>query len=159
MPPGLPLIVRGYKHLKCLPDLEGPVSWLPTDVAADVVLDFRQLSELPPILHIIHPKLSAWTSIMKQLSDSLLVPLVPYSTWLSKLEVLSTSYTLERLPALRLLEFYKRISNSKPLDQAHEAMGMPLLNLKQSESASPTLRSVKALTGKDVQLWIKFWSL
>lgn len=106
--------------LGCLPDALGVVSWLPLHHAASSILESTfapSPSSSPSLpaqqtLHLQHTNPVSWTSIISSLSrllstDSVPLPIVPISEWLSVLEGFDSLNDAEHLPALKILPFFR----------------------------------------------------
>ncbi|KAG1854078.1 male sterility protein-domain-containing protein, partial [Suillus tomentosus] len=91
----LPIIVKSSISLGALPEAKGFVSWIPPHAVSNVILDVAFAEEEPPIaMNLVHPRPTAWKTLMQPIADALverkvttyLLPLVPFSEWLEKLE-------------------------------------------------------------------------
>ncbi|TFK37077.1 hypothetical protein BDQ12DRAFT_608601 [Crucibulum laeve] len=158
----VPSIVKSGQLLKCLPDASGCISWIPGHIAAEALVEMRQSDS--PVLHLVHPNPTSWTSILSHVSSTLEVPLVPYSTWLSVLEAADLSSVsgvdpAEENPALRILDFYRSADKPLPSDDA-EAFGFPRLSttLAVQNAASLQQCTMHQLGCDDVHRWISYWN-
>jgi len=111
-------------------------------------------------LHIVHPNPVTWDSVFEIFSQELQVPLVSYSTWLSKLK--NSKLGLEELPAKKLLSFFQGVSESSAMmdqevDDASEAMGIMRLDTTKAERISESLRNAAQITTEDVKRWSRYW--
>ncbi|KZT61228.1 acetyl-CoA synthetase-like protein [Calocera cornea HHB12733] len=167
----LPLIVKSGERLKILPSLPGCVSWIPTDAAAESIIDVMHSSADTPrgtstYLHLVHPHPVSWNSMLAPLAAQLDCALVPFSNWLRALSEAAEDHTeVTRNPAIKLLDFYRRIAESEGAlgaqtatsRRAREAMGMPDLETEQAEARSETLRTLKPLGEEDTERWMAYW--
>ncbi|KAK0220052.1 hypothetical protein IW262DRAFT_1554790 [Armillaria fumosa] len=153
----LPLIVRSATTMKCLPNDDRSVSWVPIDMAAQAIRDIccsHSYYHTHPtrVLHLAHPKPAPWSSIALSLSDALSVPLVPYDLWVSNLEKCST------VPAYKLLEFFQTLVTSHRPNV--EAFGLPMLDSSLAFSISSILSDpgLQSLGPADALRWLSYWS-
>ncbi|KZT61198.1 acetyl-CoA synthetase-like protein [Calocera cornea HHB12733] len=167
----LPLIVKSGERLKMLPSLSGRVSWIPTDVAAESIIEVMHGSADTPsgtstYLHLVHPHPVSWDSMLAPLATQLDCTLVPFSKWLRALSEAAEDHTeVTRNPAIKLLDFYRQIAESEgarepetvTIPKAREAMGLPNLETDQAEARSETLRKLKPLGEEDAQRWMAYW--
>ena len=126
------------------------------------------------IVHLVHPKPVSLSSVMQIVSDELSVPTVPYEQWLRTLEGIGKSSSghdgssfesqaVIDFPALRLLDFYRRVGSvtrSKSDDKnVGEAFGLPCLSISRALTLSPTLsdNDVEMLGENDVKRWLAYW--
>ncbi|KAF4610126.1 hypothetical protein D9613_010407 [Agrocybe pediades] len=156
-----PAIAQSASYLGCLPRGDDTISWIPVHLAASAITDMRRTDDR--VLHIVHPKPVQWSTIMKSLSETLNVPLVPYMEWFARLESSandedeSASASENSRAALRMTHFYRLGLNAS---KSTESMG--LLAKVRSEKgvrASPSLRSdsVLPLSAQDVNDWVANW--
>ncbi|KAJ8488944.1 hypothetical protein ONZ45_g13773 [Pleurotus djamor] len=167
----VPAIVKSSVALGCLPEYKGICSWIPLDLTARTVAELRDANLPNLVSHLVHPHpVSAkqlFQSIGAQFTPPL--PLVPYAEWAKQLEDIgNTSRSdrkkqqelLEKVPALKLLEFFK---SGVPIEEAAsaehgEAMGIPLLDTSETQKASPALGGVERQVGEeDARSWILYW--
>jgi hypothetical protein len=106
-----------------------------------------------PILHLIHPNPVSWHSIFSASASILDVPLVTYSTWLTKLISCKSN---ENVPAIRLLSTFQK-SNTNLLDGGHEALGATKLAFTNAEEYMPGLKEERTLDKGDVEAWTRYW--
>ncbi|KAF9460912.1 acetyl-CoA synthetase-like protein [Collybia nuda] len=163
----VPTMVQSATKIGMLPidkNEEKCVSWLPIHTAADAIVRIiikRETSrDVPRVVHLVNPKPIRWRILAEAFVNELHmnVQLVPYDSWLAKLEAEAHSSTPEELHALRFLHFFRVIGDSKPKNR--EAFGLPSLqvgndfrvnSLEGSTGANPTL-------GKDdVERWVGYW--
>ncbi|KAF9543799.1 hypothetical protein CPC08DRAFT_730396, partial [Agrocybe pediades] len=111
----------------------------------------------------VHPKPVQCPTIMKSLSETLNVPLVPYMEWFARLESSandedeSAAASENSRDALRMTHFYRLGLNAS---KTTESMG--LLAKVRSEKglrASPSLKSdsVLPLSAQKVNDWVAIW--
>ncbi|KAL4257534.1 Adenylate-forming Reductase [Pleurotus pulmonarius] len=180
----VPSIVKSGITLGCLPESDGVVSWIPVDVAASAIKEMALINppatgESARYLHIVHPHPVQWNDIMKIISLKVGARLVPYSTWLGRLQESSNTSNEESEnanPALRLLDFYQSASEKPLLSADAEAFGFPRLATVDTLQVAPSMRVVKpsgggggrggvgggggalrVLGGADVDGWLAYW--
>lgn len=184
-----PAIVQSHKLVHCLPDatgvchlllLERPlkpiciqlITWIPVDIAAAAAVDMRKSPA--SYLHLMHPKPVTWASVIQPIATSLDVPIVSYSDWLEKLNLVvkereESSTTADQLeaarenPALRLIDFYRR-SNATDhhdcrKDAEAEAFVKVRLDMTITKKVIATLGdpNLPTLGAEDAQRWLEYW--
>lgn len=110
------------------------------------------------ILHLSHPKPTAWNVLFKYIATTLNVDLVPYADWLARLQASETHKAVGQNPALRLLDFYKSV----PTDtDSTEAAGLPKLVTDAARKASPALAdgNLQPVGPEEAQKWLNYWNL
>lgn len=168
----LPLIVKSADVLQCVPMSNGvdDVSWIPMDVGARVLLDMatapKEASAAHAVYHIVHPRTASWNALMwavaRRVCDDSLhghnIDLVPYAEWLARLEASQKTTSAETLPTLKLLEFYKGVSDLGKEDaSSKEAMGIKRLDTASAERVSEALRNAKRLDEQSAHQWVRYW--
>lgn len=129
-------------------------------MAAGAFVDFLGGSfRKETIVHLVHPRPILFSLLTRTISSMLSVPTVPFGEWLSKLENLGDSDTIEKLkavPALRLLSFYRNILPAS--DEAGDAMGFPRLVCSNAVALASTLSNQpKQLNERDAEAWLAYW--
>ncbi|CAL1709825.1 unnamed protein product [Somion occarium] len=153
-----PSLVKSGVFVGCLPDVPGvgPVSWLPLHNAGEATAQMRHSPY--PTLHLVNPKLNPWRTFLEPIANELGVPLVPYNTWLSKLEdslkdpSLSEVEHLKRNPALRLLEMFKHADLSEDI----EPPGLIRLATVKSTEVAPSLNHAD-MSRETAKGWVVAW--
>jgi hypothetical protein len=85
---------------------------------------------------------------------------VPYTEWFNALdEYLNQPGAIERIPALRFLDFFRNgiPASSEPQASYKEAMGMTSLATEKCQSISPSLRNARDVDATDVSKWVEYW--
>ncbi|PCH42381.1 hypothetical protein WOLCODRAFT_17681 [Wolfiporia cocos MD-104 SS10] len=143
-----PAMVQSAPVLRCFPDDDRGVSWIPLDLAAAALVDFRRASNPAHTVHLVHPRPVSWHSIATQVVSEFSVPLVPYTYWLEQLEATARSSnhpdsdnadTLETLHASRLLRLFRSFAKEVGTYSERSAMGMPNIKATRAIQASNTL--------------------
>ncbi|KZT01337.1 uncharacterized protein LAESUDRAFT_717564 [Laetiporus sulphureus 93-53] len=138
------------------------VSWVPIDMAAKALVEFRTATAMPAVVHLVHPRPAPWSMLATNIASDISVPLVSYAEWLSKLgnmvqeshdESLAEVELLRDMRALRLLPFFKGLAPSTGGD----ALGFPRLSVERAKALSPTLSAGRPLGVDDVGRWLRHW--
>ncbi|KAL5513471.1 hypothetical protein ACEPAH_3870 [Sanghuangporus vaninii] len=159
----MPALIKSSVYLGCLPNLDTDVSWLPIDIAAEVIAELR--NSAAPVLHLAHPHPVSWSSVFQAASQELQLPLVPYNDWFraltsdeQSLDVMRSVDLLTKNPALRIVDFFRRPVEN--MDAHGETLGMRPIALHEALKNSVTLRRMQEmpLSDVDVKKWIAAWS-
>ena len=122
------------------------------------------------IMHLVHPRPVKWTVILNILSTQLKIPRTPYDNWLSSLEKYNskadpqtvtselTSNMVEKLPALRILDFFQK-ANTHRDGTEFEIMGLPNLSSAVAQTHTHALSEsyLPQLNSEDVERWVQYW--
>lgn len=158
-----PSLVKSSVALGKIPDVEGAVSYISAYDAAGAIVDMLDTKE--EVLHVVHPRPVAWSSLIESFSKVLSVPAVPYNDWLTSLEeaakgIPSDPAAVESAhrtnPALRLLPFFRAFDASPP-GETKEALGFARLSCAKSTTVSTSLQNADVLGEKDVERWVASW--
>ncbi|PCH42383.1 acetyl-CoA synthetase-like protein [Wolfiporia cocos MD-104 SS10] len=150
-----PTIVQSAPRLGCFPDDPKDVDWVPADISACAIADFRRASGT---VHLVHPRPTAWHTLARVVADTFGVPLVPYAQWLAALERVAQDEGTKAAPrALSLLPFFR--GAGAKVGTARRAMGFPELAVERAVRASPTLAdpALRRVGEEDVRRWVKYW--
>jgi thioester reductase-like protein len=158
----LPSLVHASKAMRKLPKTLGTmeqVDWVPMDVAAATVVDIATApaSERTRVYHLANPHKTTWKQIYPVIQAfynkiDVRIEVIEYNDWVQELGQLAlTKENAERVPGLKLLEFYKSL---------RPGMGtaLPRLETKEAETVSQTLRDGRAVDGREVRKWLKQWA-
>jgi hypothetical protein len=136
------------------------IFWIPLTSAARAIAEMRFSSV--QFVHLAHPRPVPWSTVFDAFCSLLIVPIVPYSEWLSRLEesqAITTAPTeapieaLQNNPALRLIGFFRSdvigLASTKGIS----------LSLDEAQKASETLSVDKLaqLGIEDVKRWVDYW--
>ncbi|KZP33052.1 hypothetical protein FIBSPDRAFT_371519 [Athelia psychrophila] len=138
---------------------------------SQTILNVAFAPDAPPIaLNIVHPRPVAWSAVMRPLSDALhqhkvtpdILPLVAFKEWFAMLESSATGadeHDMGRIPALKLLEFFRRLS-AAPMDaeSSRELGGYAAFATVKSQAASSAMRGLARPSAVDARRWIKYWN-
>lgn len=149
-----PLLVKSSEDVKYLPDIPDCVSWIPIDIAAKALVEFR-FSKCRYI-HLLHPRHVAASVILQRVASTLSIPLVPYSQWIDAISQTAleegSDHAVTKTPVLWLLEFF----HSQGATSNREAFGFPSLQTTNLEQ-SVTLGNLYQLGVGDVDKWLSYW--
>ncbi|KAG7091792.1 putative NRPS-like protein biosynthetic cluster [Marasmius oreades] len=162
----LPSLIHASALMKCIPDDDRVVSWIPLHVAGKAVVDLLDSNAPPPsdsgnlaIFHLVHPKPVPWTTLAGFFSQKLGASLVPYPEWLRSLVASSTRPGFESLNAVTILDFYTSVLKKTDRKEGCEAFGMPILEVERTVEASGVLgdERLAQLGEKDASQWLGYW--
>ncbi|GJJ11717.1 putative secondary metabolism biosyntheticenzyme, partial [Clathrus columnatus] len=136
-----PALVKVSQTLKAVPATEGLVSFIPLHTAAKALVELRHSS--CTFANLVHPRPITWNVVIGWVGERLKLPILPYSEWLRKLELLPrTSETLSHNPALHILDFYRAAmpTNETPDLENQEAMGIATYDSKNTVLNAPSMQ-------------------
>ncbi|KAI0759226.1 acetyl-CoA synthetase-like protein [Trametes elegans] len=152
-----PALVKSAQFQRCLPDLEGNVTWVPGYEGAKAFTELRHSPE--PFVHLVHPRPVSWRAVIAPVAAELGVPLVSHSEWLSALQKSVDAAGADEVelmkanPALRLLQFYRGCRASPE----REPFGMVYLSTTTSGAVSHALANLPVLDAGRVKQWLEGW--
>ncbi|KAI0746343.1 acetyl-CoA synthetase-like protein [Daedaleopsis nitida] len=155
-----PSLVKSALFARCLPDMNGTASFIPSYPAARAFIEMRRASAT--VLHLVHPHAATWHELIAPIAQDLRVPLVPYAEWLEALERSASEEgsademeAMRANPALRLLDFFRAQSSVN----GKEAMGPGGVQLSTEKAvrASETLANLPKLGPEDSRRWLAAW--
>ncbi|EIN14664.1 acetyl-CoA synthetase-like protein [Punctularia strigosozonata HHB-11173 SS5] len=156
-----PALVKSSLALRCLPDVQGHVSWVPLAAAAETLVEMRNASQ--PVLHLAHPRPVTWSALLKPIAEDLAVPIVPYRDWLGRLKAHAvddhatgdhrTADKTAAHPAVQLLQFFQEAAATPD----REPLGVPRLDTSEAVQVSSSLKKLAPLKPQDARLWMKSW--
>ncbi|KAF8890513.1 hypothetical protein CPB84DRAFT_1849102 [Gymnopilus junonius] len=164
-----PSLVQSAAACECFPGDERLVDWIPLQLAAKATIDFTKY-EGPgssAIVHLVHPRPTSWSLLSKIIATDLGVDLVPFVAWLAKLEELGKGSdtseeqidveALRKIPALRLLPFYKPMAIHE--EGSIAGLGFKKLNSEKAVAMSETLANpnVSRVGEENVKAWLGYW--
>ncbi|KAG6909219.1 putative NRPS-like protein biosynthetic cluster [Tephrocybe rancida] len=173
----VPILVKSSATMGSLPDIRGGstkvVSWIPMDAAAGAVVDAALGNEaLPQAVNLVHPQpaegIDVINSIQAAISEVLgrRLKVVPFAEWLATLEKhaeSATAETLAQIPAIKLLDFFRSISQGNDdiiasNGRGREAGGLPAFSTqKMLQVSHNTMSELQSLGREDASLWVKYW--
>ncbi|KAG1835183.1 putative aminoadipate reductase [Suillus variegatus] len=177
----VPIFIKSSISLGALPEAQGVsalllrfVSWIPPHAISNAILDVAFAEEEPSIVvNLVHPKPTAWKALIQPIADALVerkvtshpLPLVPFSEWFERLESSAKDLneeTMKRIPAIKLLSFFRAMAHSDTAIRASgkmdsEAGGLNLFATAVAERVSPTMKELKPLSSADAAQWLDYW--
>ena len=118
--------------------------------------DLRHAEEPVLTAHIVHPEPQPSREIFQIIAEYLDLPLVPYSSWLQKLEgEMASSENMAAIPAIKLLDFFK--SGVRSEEGGYEALAIPAMECEEAKRASLRLRRAKRVEKREVISWLESW--
>ena len=109
----------------------------------------------------MHPRPISWHDLAVAISAEFAVPLVPFATWLAKLEDYATSQGesagATKLHALHLLPKFREMRLQT--DKGKMALGTADMDVSRAKEASPTLADpgLRQIGVEDVKRWVAYW--
>ncbi|KAG6902725.1 hypothetical protein C0995_012389 [Termitomyces sp. Mi166 len=169
----LPILIKSSVSLGSIPESSGVASWLGADAVSATIVDLA-LSErsipLPRALNLVHPRPVQQDVIMKSIRKAIAeilghdLKLIPFSQWFSILEERAenaTAGTWTDIPAIKLLEFFRRYANADANDSSiqSEAGGLPNLSTEKVQQISRFMspEKLQQIGDDDAKLWVSYW--
>ncbi|KAG5652630.1 putative secondary metabolism biosynthetic enzyme [Sphagnurus paluster] len=165
----VPILVKSSVALVRLVQV---VSWLPMDGVAGSILDIALGDKAPPpMLNIVHPRPVEWSNVIADIKTAIKevlerdLDVVPFDDWVSALEAhanTATAETMDSIPALKLLDFFRGVSrgNDALIDssaQSDETGGLASFATDMTLEISGVIRSLPQLGGTAAWLWVRYW--
>ncbi|KAK7709575.1 putative secondary metabolism biosynthetic enzyme [Botryosphaeria dothidea] len=153
----LPALVKTSQEVGALPHLEGTLSWIPVDVAAQTVSDIllRRAAAGTTVsddlvYHVENPVRQSWHDLLSSLAAKLGLAretaLLPYDEWLRVVEERAGPAS----PARKLLEFFEA-------DFLHMACGNVVLDTYKARRESPALRRLGVVGDEEMGRVLEYW--
>ncbi|KAL8823834.1 MAG: hypothetical protein Q9191_005512 [Dirinaria sp. TL-2023a] len=142
-----PALVEASRAMGVMPDLQGSLSWIPVDRAAQVAAEIllgTGLREL--VYHLENPIRQSWPDMCTVIERSLSLQVgrrLPFQEWLDKM--LAGKGSSESLK-----DFFQN-------HFLHMACGSLILDTKAARNVSLTLKSAGAVDMATVELYLDFW--
>ncbi|KAF9223042.1 putative aminoadipate reductase [Gyrodon lividus] len=171
----VPIIVKSSIALGALPDACGIVSWMRAEEVAASVLDVAfTIKASPPALNIVNPRVAPWSDVMSSVRDAILkqkslgsegLSMVPFKDWFARLEKKAkdaSSEDLVNIPAIKLLEFFRRmvLGDERGRTQTatrKEAGGMTDFRTAKSQLVSKTMAQMRPVGAVEARSWVQYW--
>ncbi|KAJ7446336.1 putative aminoadipate reductase, partial [Mycena latifolia] len=170
-----PILVKTSITLGRLPEANGLVSWIDFETVAQAVLDVSfdpsaETKGLFAILNLVHPRPVDWNFVLASARDIISskiiggstkpLQLVKFSDWLAELEAFATrrnsAIDYEKLPGIRLLDFFSKLSAASSGSLESEFGGFNLAT-DEIQAVSPAVKSVGKITSENVEAWLGYW--
>lgn len=159
----LPSLVLSSRHLGVVPDSLGgleTVDWIPIDVLADIITELAlqpasALGSGGKVYHTVNPSTTTWAALLPHVLAALgpTVTAVPFSEWVTRLRGSAQTATskgdLAINPAIKLMGFYEGLQSGES--------SVALLETRETEKASRTLRDLGPVQGEWMAKWIEQW--
>lgn len=170
-----PRLVKSSIFLKCIPEVDGDISWLSGSDAASALLDIAQSEQEAhtAYYHLVHPRPTPWPQMIQHVSKLLQLHVVPYEKWFALLKQMyntlfgsDTSYDraindqyADVAPAFRLMSFFQAAADRQS-DPSTEPLGVPRLDCQEILKVSRTLRDpgLPSIDLDTVNKWIDKWT-
>lgn len=158
----LPSLVLTSKNLGKIPASLGAaydaLDWVPVDQAAQVLVELA-LSESGSergveCFNLVNPRLGHWRDMVQAIQafhgrDNMYVEAVEFGQWLAELEAIEvTDDTVVRYPAIKLIDFFKKMSASSSVSRLNFAP-------RKAEERSNVLRGLQAVDGRLMHQWLE----
>ncbi|KAF9463989.1 putative nonribosomal peptide synthetase [Collybia nuda] len=168
----VPILVKSSLALDALPNAPGVVSWMPMDAVAKAILDVGLgKGPVPKALNFVHPRPITWTSMISSIREALIaqnnldtttLPLIPFSDWVEKIgeqAKRAKDEDLKKIPAVKLLEFFRVISSSGgSVADDSESGGLAAFDTTKAREVSATMGSLSQIGAGDARQWVGYWS-
>ncbi|KAF9223056.1 putative nonribosomal peptide synthetase [Gyrodon lividus] len=171
----VPIIVKSSIALGALPDAYGIVSWMRAEEAAASVLDVAfTIQAPPPALNIVNPRGAPWVDVMSSVRDAILkqkslrseeLSMIPFKDWFARLEKKAegaSSEDLVDIPAIKLLEFFRKIALgdqwARTQTATHtEAGGITAFSTTKAQLVSKTMAQMRPVGAVEAHSWVQYW--
>ena len=156
-----PILVRTSQRLGCLPaDLPAidflPINWLVTALTQIVTQTQQDASDASSpkrqVINIVNSKPTAWSEVSKTVRATCgaSTKFVSMAEWLERLKSHeATPDNIERLPALKLLEFFDEFTK----------IGDGLRYEMVAASKFQAMRDMPPIDNRLMRMWLKQWSI
>ncbi|KAG6853021.1 putative NRPS-like protein biosynthetic cluster [Blastosporella zonata] len=165
----VPILVKSSVTIGLLPDIKGVLSWIPMDVVGRAIVEAALGKEaLPQATNLVHPRPVEGKDVIHAIPEALgrQLKIVSFNEWLAVVDrhaETPTANTLTDIPAIKLLDFFRSISQGNDEiitsgDQDIEAGGLAVFATDKMRRASPTtMDDLRTIGRDDVALWVKYW--
>ncbi|CAK5275142.1 unnamed protein product [Mycena citricolor] len=149
----VPSLVKSSIALGALPlEPKGQMAWLSPEAVSQAIVDVAVYGgRAPGAMNLVHPRPVAWDVIMTGIAGDLDLPLITFPEWIERLKkaaVGATAEDFERVPGIKLIEFFQ---------SAEVGTGAVQFATAVSQEYSPTFRDLKPLDLEDAKRWIAYW--
>jgi thioester reductase-like protein len=161
----LPTIVHTSKVMKKLPRQLGNmerIDWVCMDTAAGAVIDIATAmhseGDAAQVYHLANPRTTTWSQMYPAIQAFFEqesgndIEVVEFDAWVDELaSIPPTKENAERVPGLKLLDFYQGLRLSSGLST-------PALETRRTEGVSRTLRDSSAVDETVIKKWLEQWA-
>ncbi|KAF7347140.1 Acetyl-CoA synthetase-like protein [Mycena venus] len=149
----VPAIVKSSIALGNFPsNPSGVVAWLHPEAVSHTIVDAALSTEKPPFaINLVHPRPVPWDLIMSAMASTVQLPLIPFADWVQQLQARSaraTAEDIERIPGLKLLDFFKG---------ALAGAGNVNFSTLKAQALSKSMRLLRPLVEEDAKQWMHYW--
>ncbi|KAJ7865170.1 putative aminoadipate reductase [Mycena olivaceomarginata] len=149
----VPVMVKSSIALGNFPsNPSGVVAWIPPETVSNTIVDAALSAEKPPFtVNLVHPRPVPWDFIMSTMASMVRLPLVPFADWVKQLEARAAGATaddMERIPGIKLLDFFKASAVGARTSQ---------FSTLKAEALSESMRLLVSLREEDAKQWMSYW--
>ncbi|KXN81584.1 L-aminoadipate-semialdehyde dehydrogenase large subunit [Leucoagaricus sp. SymC.cos] len=169
-----PILVESGVALGGLPSAPGVISWLPMDKAAQSILDLCFTKEkIPFAVNLMHPRPVAWNQVIEAIQGALVdllgidpasLLMIPLPEWIEQLSAKakdSTPDDLKKIPAIKLIEFFREMGQAcqavQPADIDNLEFGGITMLTQNAKELIPTIQTIPSFQGYDARRWVEYW--
>ncbi|CAG8883007.1 unnamed protein product [Penicillium egyptiacum] len=147
-----PALVKSSQFARALPQLQGTLSWIPVDDAANVLIDLAFSEQQPSMAyHLENPVRQSWSDVLVTLGSQLdISQFLPFNDWLDRVVKLGSKGGPGQNPVLKLDEFFRR-------DFRRMACGSVIMATDEARKRSETLRQVDAVPEDVIASYVQYW--
>ncbi|TCD65360.1 putative NRPS-like protein biosynthetic cluster [Steccherinum ochraceum] len=152
----VPIIVKSSQAIGSLPSKDDDAAWLTMNTTAhamtDIILSVTGKPD-PLLINLVHPYPVTWNTVFQFIGNALSkpLPLVPFAEWLAKVESSEDpdAQTLDRIPAIKLLPFLRRVGASGRRDRVFATA--------TAQRVSPSLDKADPIDAATARSWVSYW--
>ncbi|RAL07786.1 NAD(P)-binding protein [Aspergillus homomorphus CBS 101889] len=159
----VPSLIETSIALGCISDSLGSaaVDWIPVDTAARIItelIDSRSKTgeSALAVFNLVNPRVSEWEDVIAPIQSRYGLEKVTFEDWIARLQGIkgTAEEDLEKLPALKILEFYQGLSRSDSVECSRPAR--PFVT-EAGEQQSASFRDLEAVTSGLMGCWLDRW--
>ncbi|KAF8215557.1 male sterility protein-domain-containing protein, partial [Mycena galopus ATCC 62051] len=149
----VPVMVKSSIALGNFPsNSSGVVAWIPPEAVSNTIVDVALSGEKPPFaVNLVHPRPVPWDFIVSTMASMVQLPLVPFADWVKQLETRAAGATaddLEKIPGIKLLDFFKASAAGARTSQ---------FSTLKAQTLSESVKLLVPLREEDVKQWMSYW--
>ncbi|GJE98682.1 putative NRPS-like protein biosynthetic cluster [Phanerochaete sordida] len=162
----MPIMTKSSVALGALPQMTGPIAWIPLDAVGQAYVDWvLATSELPALVNVTHPRPTSWDVVLRGLRQGLgdSLPIIPVRQWVARLEEHANSPTPEamaEIPALKLVDFFRSLAESSKdgtLDGADQSFLDLVYDTSELLHSSPSMQQLQPMSEAHARAWVRYW--